>query len=68
MIAGPGPACPQPGRDAHHDHHGDTRAAQPATGEHNADTMSTNCRTRARNARFYMLTVSVAAVLILSDA
>jgi hypothetical protein len=30
--------------------------------------MSTNCRTRARNARFYMLTVSVAAVLIFSDA
>jgi hypothetical protein len=24
-------ACPQPGRGVHHDHHGVTRAAQPAT-------------------------------------
>jgi len=30
--------------------------------------MTTNRRSRARNVRFYMLTVNVAAMLILSDA
>ena len=29
--------------------------------------MSTNCRSRARNVRFYVLTVNVAVMIILSD-
>jgi len=36
--------------------------------EHHAATMSTNRRSGARNVRFYMLIVNVAAMLILSVA
>jgi hypothetical protein len=49
-----------------------TIAASPALNtrhrEHHAATVSTNRRSRARNVRFYMLAMNVAAMLILSDA
>jgi hypothetical protein len=46
-----------------------TASPMPRTAhrEHRAATMSTNCRSQAPNVRFYMLTLSVAVMLILSD-
>jgi hypothetical protein len=60
------PACPQPGRDTHHDQHDAIPGAHRVTVSARRQ-LEHEPPSRARNVRFFMLTLNIAAMFTLSD-